>query len=1439
MNIPYEKFYWLYGIRQLSHLMSPRTFDINEFRFPIGSLHHYLDLDGTNDFPLETMWMYQGQTKRMGLENITELKDPIGTPITKMSGIAAIVQSHFSSHKLFRRAELVAGAKDDPITPHVVNYGLLNNVAKYQTTQLSDWHEWFNIEKTVWHRAKEIANFSQRQHFYFLEVPTVLPSLRTLDFFKKTVNKNLMAVLDTPAKRFILELFKLNDKEFSNGVFDGWGMKELNKVNIVLHYKSRWCVVNLGLLFSLNNNFQDKEAVRSDKLSLGSQTFDPVKMKKVILTFLLKVQASFASYDTKDVIEDTETDTVKDGTDDYSGIDDTPEDTEAKTNTQQNTPTDTDEFTEIEDRQNEDTTEVNIDEAMKDIESSESKLLIANHISDLDKETPTIKTTPTNTLTLTQVKEMVYEDIDANTVLKKRIDELADYGVMSSSEYRSLQKYASKVEEMYDPINGKIPLKDYVKVDPTLLQITPEETALPDSKGVLDKSMLGDTVSVFNKKYLKEVLPRDISAMVLNLQKAGVIVMDYNIDLKPAITGDVTEITLQLKPIDGQASTIKVRLPTVDEEGNFYCNGIKNRMRSQIVDNPIRKVGPDRVALSSYYGKAFVMKSIKRSTNPSIWLYTQLSAINANPELKQVREMAVANVFDNNFIAPAIYTALAQHIKSIVIGGHYFNFDHLDREKLFDPAALQKAEQKGYVACGFTKHKEIIVVGEDDGFYVFDGKEYRFLGDIYSLSLIDASKAPIDYSSLKVFTKTIPVGVVLGFYIGWENLLTLLNVEYTKIETGKRIVLHQDQYEIRFKDVKYLFSRKDKRASMILGGFREYKDIVKRHQVEEFNTQGIYFSLLEGAGLGARYGDELKNLDDLFVDPITKDVLESLHEPVTFRGLLVRASELLLVDYHPDSIGVKDGRFRGYERLAGFMYKEISQSIREYKRKNIRGRGKIEMSPFAVWQAVVSDNTTKPPNDINPLQDLKEQEAVTYVGEGGRSKDGMNKITRTYQPGDMGTISEATVDSSDVGINLFFSANPKLKNLRGIPEVGFELEKDGAGRLLGSSVLLAPGAVHDDVKRALFISIQHGHTVACEGYRQPYVRTGYELVLPHRTSSLFSYTAEQDGVVKEIEAGKGVVVEYADGTIAHVELGRRYGRAEGSIYAHDIVSPLSVKDKFKRGDPIAYNTGFFEPDFFNPKQIIWKSGLYVKTMLVETTETFEDSSIISKKISSQLTTTSIKERKFVVTFKQGVRDVKKPGSAVDTNTILMIIEDEITADTGMFDTETLAALQRLSNKAPKAKVIGKIDRIEVYYHGDKDDMSPSLRALANQSDKELGAKAKLLNKPHVTGRVTGEYSVDGKPLMLDHAEIKIYLEYQTDAGVGDKGVFANQMKSVFGGVYNYRLMSEDGDEIDAKFSNNSIAKRIVLSPYKIGTTATLLKHAAKFAINLYRTGKPK
>jgi hypothetical protein len=151
---------------------------------------------------------------------------------------------------------------------------------------------------------------------------------------------------------------------------------------------------------------------------------------------------------------------------------------------------------------------------------------------------------------------------------------------------------------------------------------------------------------------------------------------------------------------------------------------------------------------------------------------------------------------------------------------------------------------------------------------------------------------------------------------------------------------------------------------------------------------------------------------------------------------------------------------------------------------------------------------------------------------------------------------------------------------------------------------------------------------------------------------------------------------------------------------------------------------------------------------------------------------------------------------------------------------------------------GIIDRIEVYYHGDKDDMSPTLKQLSNYSDKILKDKCISKGDPVITGQVDQGYSVSGKHLLVDTLEIKIYITRQTKAAIGDKGVFANQMKTVFGEVIDYSMHTQSGEEIDAVFGFRSISARIVLSPLIIGTTTTLLKQIAKKAIDIYE-GKSK
>lgn len=370
-------------------------------------------------------------------------------------------------------------------------------------------------------------------------------------------------------------------------------------------------------------------------------------------------------------------------------------------------------------------------------------------------------------------------------------------------------------------------------------------------------------------------------------------------------------------------------------------------------------------------------------------------------------------------------------------------------------------------------------------------------------------------------------------------------------------------------------------------------------------------------------------------------------------------------------------------------------------------------------------------------------------------------------------------------------------------------------------------------KRVNFVSIQQSHTVPAAGYHQAYVQTGYEQVLPYRTSKLFAYMAEEDGVVKEITPNY-IVVVYKSGKIVNANLGRQYGKAEGSVYPHDIRTDLAVNSKFKAGDPIAYNTGFFERDFYDPTKILYKGGLSVKTLLMESSQTHEDSSSISEKVSRALTTKTTKIKSYTLEFKQGVRNLVKIGQVVKPDDILFYIENESTANTDIFDDKSIEILKRISSQAPRAKVNAVVDRIEMFYHGDKEDMSPSIRQLADLCDKGLKSREGASLGKNVSGQVDQDYRVAGKPLLLDTAEFRIYLTSENKAAIGDKGVFANQMKSVMGEVIDYDLHTERGEEIDAIFGFRSISARIVLSPLILGTTTTLLKFIAKKAVSIYK-----
>ena len=490
---------------------------------------------------------------------------------------------------------------------------------------------------------------------------------------------------------------------------------------------------------------------------------------------------------------------------------------------------------------------------------------------------------------------------------------------------------------------------------------------------------------------------------------------------------------------------------------------------------PIRKIKPDIVALTSYYGKLFVQRSAKRANNSIDWLAKNILVVGQTGESQVLSKVAPANVFDNGFKAPRVYSGLAQHFKSFKAGECNFNFDYSDRKSYFQEPAegvkglsaeaqVEALEGKDYRICGTTDKGGLLLVDYKDNFFAYQNNNIAPLGDIYAICLLDKTKAPVDFAELKIFAKTIPVGIVLSYMIGFTNLIKYLGVTPRVFEPKQRISLTSDEYVIAFKDKKYVFSRNDQKAALILAGFNDYDRAIKNYFVESFDQPNVYLNVLDSNGIGARYLRELEMLDQLFIDPITRDILIEMGEPTTLKGLIFRSCEMLLNDMHHDSQDMRVMRIKGYERFAGAVYKEMILSLREFKARNIRGKSQVNMNPYSIWRNVTQDPSVEIVKDINPIENLKQIESVTYVGEGGRAKDAMAKTSRAYHKTDFGVISESTVDSSDVGINAYLSANPLFNSLRGISRP-FDDKVNGAASAVSTSSLISPGADHDDPKR--------------------------------------------------------------------------------------------------------------------------------------------------------------------------------------------------------------------------------------------------------------------------------------------------------------------------------------------------------------------------------------
>lgn len=338
-------------------------------------------------------------------------------------------------------------------------------------------------------------------------------------------------------------------------------------------------------------------------------------------------------------------------------------------------------------------------------------------------------------------------------------------------------------------------------------------------------------------------------------------------------------------------------------------------------------------------------------------------------------------------------------------------------------------------------------------------------------------------------------------------------------------------------------------------------------------------------------------------------------------------------------------------------------------------------------------------------------------------------------------------------------------------------------------------------------------------------------MMPYKVGKLYCAIAKQDGQVVDLTP-KLITVQYKDGTLESVKIGTQYGRMEGGVYPHAIVTNLTKGSRFKANDYLAYNKNFFEQDWVDPSKIVMKFAKNVSVALSMNDEVFEDSSAISTSLSKQMTTTIIKEKIYIIEFDKNIINLLPEGTKVDPNTILFTVVDSDT-DYGNLSETSINMLQSLASLAPRAKYNGLIDRYEVKYNGELTDMSPTVKKLITRLDKQLYDETKGTEYEATNNKVSSEYRSEGKNLTLDTFELKVFIKVNLTQGIGDKGSFSSQMKSVISNVYTYNITTESGQPVDSFFSLKGILNRQVLSPILIGTTNRLIKHVSSKVADIY------
>ena len=917
-----------------------------------------------------------------------------------------------------------------------------------------------------------------------------------------------------------------------------------------------------------------------------------------------------------------------------------------------------------------------------------------------------------------------------------------------------------------------------------------------------NKNATKKTYRSFDKTYNEKLKDQDLVNIFLDLNKREIplFVKSINVEDSSDVMNYKETYHIVLEDSNRVRHNLTFDLPKIIDDKFLYLGGNRKIINNQQLLIPIAKTGPDTVQTCTFYNKIFVRRYGDKLSS-DIEKFKKMVSSQTMSSIKFKRGNYAK--LNSEYLTTLEYDNLSKTFEFIKIKGMTLYFSQEEIRDLFAKKGFKIKD--GTLPIGIENNLPLLldldkqtIVGTNLSIIEYILSKFPSLED--NLNEYSAGKKYM-YSRATIMKKQVPLVLLLCYFEGISNILKRAKVKYYFSDTRPKI--SRNERFVQFNNGYLVYEDKPFEVSLLMNAFVDIP--TKVYDYEEFDKKDIYPSIFETMFGRRNIASAFNNFYENFVDPVTYSVLEDMHLPTDITGMLLYANNLLVDDQYTVETDLNIFRIRRNEIINALLYKNIATAYEKYKlTASNNNPKKMSIPKGQIIKEIQELQTVEDYSVLNPIVELEKVRATSPKGPSGCNiKEAYQMNKRAFDESMLGIYTISTSPDANVGVVRELTNEPGLISPRGYMKVPGRagVSEMNDNNLFGAAELLSPlGASRDDPQRLAMATKQSKHIVPVKKASPVLISNGAEQTIQYELCKDFCVVAQEDGEVVERDENTGlIVVKYKSGKFDAIDIAPKTVKngAGGFFLSNKMQCDLKVGQKFKANDILASDEKFFTNSKLTGNR--FNIGTLCKVAIMSSYATYEDSTIITKKMAREMATEVCMPKDIVLGANTNVEYMVKVGDKVEVGDELIRFERSFDEDAynkllANIGEELGETISMGSKDQVKSKYSGVISDIKIYSTVGLDELSPSLRNIVKTYYDKTNKRKKLLNKYdndnelYKCGILFNEptkpvQTKDGKVkgnIVNDGVLIQIFVKYEDELAIGDKITNFTALKGVIG-----------------------------------------------------------